>query len=124
MKVINALANYTALDSVQAKYFFGYTGGENPKEVATGKQLWKAQDLANRIYHLYLTIETVSDPIDNDNLQSHMKETKQAIDECTQISLPLSKENMGRKIELLTQLLDSTLPKLSGIVQKAINKSA
>jgi hypothetical protein len=49
-------------------------------------------------------------------------ETKKAIDEMTAVSLPMSKENMNKKIKLLQQLLDSTLPKLSNLVQQTINE--
>ena len=122
MKVINTLQNYATLDSVQSKYFFGYTGGDKPTEIATSKQLWKIQDISNKLYHYYLTIETVADGIKSQELQNQLVETKKAIDEMTAVSLPMSKENMNKKIKLLQQLLDSTLPKLSNLVQQTINE--
>ena len=56
MKVIHTF-NYEPLNTVQSKYFFGYTGGDNPKRIATSKQLWKIQDLANKIYHYYFVLK-------------------------------------------------------------------
>ena len=44
MKILNTLETYTTLNSVQSKYFFGVTSGDNPREIATAKQLWKLQD--------------------------------------------------------------------------------
>jgi hypothetical protein len=119
MTVINIL--YKPLDTVQSRYFFGYTGGESPKQVATSKQLWKIQDLSNRLYHYYLCIEAVAeDKVNNKQIIKQMKETKQAIDDVSSVSLPCSKENMDKKIKLLTQLLESTLPKLHNIVEESI----
>ena len=119
MTVINIL--YKPLDTVQSKYFFGYTGGDNPKQLATSKQLWKVQDLVNRLYHYYLCIESVAeDKVKNKQITKQMEETKQTLDEMSCISLPMSKENMDKKIKLFTQLLESTLPKLHNLVEESI----
>lgn len=119
MTVINIL--YKPLDTVQSKYFFGYTGGENPKQLATSKQLWKVQDVVNKLYHYYLCIEAVAeDKVNNKQIRKQMEETKQTLDELSCISLPMSKENMDKKIKLLTQLLESTLPKLHNLVEESI----
>ena len=118
MKVINIL--YKPLDTVQSKYFFGYTGGENPKQIATSKQLWKVQDLVNKLYHHYYCIQTVGEQIKNKQIKKQIKDTKRTLDEISTISLPFSKENMDKKIKLLTQLLESTLPQLHNIVEESI----
>ena len=99
MKVIHTF-NYEPLNTVQSKYFFGYTGGENPKRIATSKQLWKM-------------------------LKIQMDDTKRVIDEMTNVSLPMSLDNMATKIKLLTELLESALPKLQNAVEVALEiKSA
>ena len=118
MTVINIL--YKPLDTVQSKYFFGYTGGDNPKQLATSKQLWKIQDLVNKLYHYYYCIQTVGEKIKNKQIKNQIEETKATLDEMSCISLPISKENMDRKIKLLTQLLESTLPKLHNLVEESI----
>ena len=130
MKVINTF-NYEPLNSVQSKYFFGYTGGENPKMIATSKQLWKMQDLSNKIYHYYFCIETFGEKINHKNnlsvfskLQNQMSDTKKVIDEMTEVSLPISLENMNTKIKLLTELLESALPKLQKCVEEALEEQS
>ena len=123
MKVINTF-NYEPLNSVQSKYFFGYTGGENPKMIATSKQLWKMQDLSNKIYHYYFCIETFGEKINHKQLQNQMDDTKRVIDEMTEVSLPISLENMNTKIKLLTELLESALPKLQKCVEEALEEQS
>ena len=131
MKVLNTLETYTTLNSVQSKYFYGVTSGDNPREIATAKQLWKLQDLSNKLYHFYYAIESVLDVGDNrpvesvEQLIATLKDTKQAIDELTVLDLPMSKTNTNKKIKLLIDMLESTLPKFSNIVQQyKCNKSA
>ena len=123
MKVINTF-NYEPLNSVQSKYFFGYTGGDNPKMIATSKQLWKMQDLSNRLYHYYFCIETFGEKINHKQLQNQMDDTKRVIDEMTEVSLPISLENMNTKIKLLTELLESALPKLQKCVEEALEEQS
>jgi len=124
MKVIKTF-NYEPLNTVESKYFFGYTGGDKPKQIATSKQLWLLQDIANKLYHYYFCIETASEYVKQKELKTQIEETKRAIDEMTDVCLPISKENMDRKIKLLKQLLESTLPKLANIVEEALHiKSA
>ena len=124
MKVIHTF-NYEPLNTVQSKSFFGYTGGENPKRIATSKQLWKIQDLANKIYHYYLCIETAGENADDKQLKLQMADTKRVIDEMTNVSLPMSLDNMATKIKLLTELLEAALPKLQHAVEVALEiKSA
>ena len=54
-----------------------------------------------------------------------LDETKQMIDELSKISLPMSKSNTDKKIKLLIDMLESTLPKFSNLVQDyKFNKSA
>ena len=53
-------------------------------------------------------------------LEKQIKDTKRTLDEISTISLPFSKENMDKKIKLLTQLLESTLPQLHNIVEESI----
>ena len=124
MKIVNTF-NYEPLNTVQSKYFFGYTGGDNPKRIATSKQLWKIQDLANKISHYYLCIETAGEKADDEQLKLQMADTKRVIDEMTTVSLPMSLDNMATKIKLLTELLESALPKLQHAVEVALEiKSA
>tara|TARA_R100001463_G_scaffold48591_1_gene97863 strand:+ start:107 stop:484 length:378 start_codon:yes stop_codon:yes gene_type:complete len=125
MKVLNTLETYTTLNSVQSKYFYGVTSGDNPREIATAKQLWKLQDLSNKLYHFYYAIESVLDVCENKELMATLEDTKQAIDELTVLDLPMSKTNTNKKIKLLIDMLESTLPKFSNIVQQyKFNKSA
>ena len=125
MKVLNTLETYTTLNSVQSKYFFGVTSGDNPREIATAKQLWKLQDLSNKLYHYYYAIESVLDCDENAEIMNTLDETKQMIDELSKISLPMSKSNTDKKIKLLIDMLESTLPKFSNLVQQyKFNKSA
>ena len=124
MKVIHTF-NYEPLNTVQSKYFFGYTGGDNPKRSATSKQLWKIQDLANKIYHYYLCIETAGEKANDEQLKLQIADTKRVIDEMTNVSLPMSLDNMAAKIKLLTELLESALPKLQNAGEVALEiKSA
>ena len=124
MKVIHTF-NYEPLNTVQSKYFFGYTGGDNPKRIATSKQLWKIQDLSNKIYHYYFCIETAGENAVDKQLKLQMADTKRVIDEMTNVSLPMSLDNMAAKIKLLTELLESALPKLQNAVEVALEiKSA
>lgn len=116
MKIVNTL-NYEPLNTVQSKYFFGYTGGDNPKRIATSKQLWKFQDLANKIYHYYLCIENAGEKTDDKQIKLQMADTKRVIDEITELSLPMSLDNMAAKIKLLTDLLESALPKLQETIE-------
>jgi len=125
MKILNTLETYTTLNSVQSKYFYGVTSGDNPREIATAKQLWKLQDLSNKLYHFYYAIESVLDVCENKELMATLEDTKQAIDELTVLDLPMSKTNTNKKIKLLIDMLESTLPKFSNIVQQyKFNKSA
>tara|TARA_R110002012_G_C11369292_1_gene581807 strand:+ start:276 stop:653 length:378 start_codon:yes stop_codon:yes gene_type:complete len=125
MKVINHLENYKTLNSVQSKYFYGVTSGDNPREIATAKQLWKLQDLSNKLYHFYYAIESALDVDESNQIMNTLEDTKQAIDELSEISLPMSKSNTDKKIKLLIDMLESTLPKFSSLVQEyKLNKSA
>ena len=125
MKVLNTLETYTTLNSVQSKYFFGVTTGEPVVEIATAKQLWKLQDLSNKLYHFYFAIETVLDVCENKEIMNTLYDTKRMIDELSEISLPMSKSNTDKKIKLLIDALESTLPKFSKVVQDyKFNKSA
>ena len=125
MKVLNTLETYTTLNSVQSKYFFGVTTGEPVVEIATAKQLWKLQDLSNKLYHFYFAIETVLDVCENREIMDTLYDTKRMIDELSEISLPMSKSNTDKKIKLLIDALESTLPKFSKLVQDyKFNKSA
>lgn len=125
MKVLNTLKTYTTLNSVQSKYFFGVTTGEPVIEIATAKQLWKLQDLSNKLYHFYFAIETVLDVCENREIMDTLYDTKRMIDELSEISLPMSKSNTDKKIKLLIDALESTLPKFSKLVQDyKFNKSA
>ena len=125
MKILNTLETYTTLNSVQSKYFFGVTSGDNPREIATAKQLWKLQDLSNKLYHYFYAIESVLDCDENAEIMNTLDETKQMIDELSKISLPMSKSNTDKKIKLLIDMLESTLPKFSNLVQDyKFNKSA
>lgn len=125
MKVINHLENYKTLNSVQSKYFYGVTSGDNPREIATAKQLWKLQDLSNKLYHFYYAIESALDVDESNQIMNTLDDTKQAIDELSEISLPMSKSNTDKKIKLLIDMLESTLPKFSNLVQEyKLNKSA
>ena len=125
MKVLNTLETYTTLNSVQSKYFFGVTTGEPVIEIATAKQLWKLQDLSNKLYHFYFAIETVLDVCENREIMDTLYDTKRMIDELSEISLPMSKSNTDKKIKLLIDALESTLPKFSKLVQDyKFNKSA
>ena len=125
MKVLNTLETYTTLNSVQSKYFYGVTSGDNPREIATAKQLWKLQDLSNKLYHFYYAIESVLDVCENKEIMNTLYDTKEAIDELTVLDLPMSKTNTDKKIKLLIDMLESTLPKFSNIVQQyKFNKSA
>ena len=125
MKVLNTLETYTTLNSVQSKYFFGVTTGEPVIEIATAKQLWKLQDLSNKLYHFYYAIETVLDVCENKEIMNTLYDTKRMIDELSEISLPMSKSNTDKKIKLLIDALESTLPKFSKLVQDyKFNKSA
>ena len=117
MKVLNTLNTYTTLNSVQSKYFYGVTSGDNPREIATAKQLWKLQDLSNKLYHFYYAIESVLDVCENEQLMATLTDTKEAIDELTVLDLPMSKTNTDKKIKLLIEMLESTLPKFSKLVQ-------
>ena len=117
MKVLNTLETYTTLNSVQSKYFYGVTSGDNPREIATAKQLWKLQDLSNKLYHFYYAIESVLDVCENRELMDTLYDTKRMIDEMSEVSLPMSKSNTDKKIKLLIDALESTLPKFSKLVQ-------
>ena len=125
MKILNTLETYTTLNSVQSKYFFGVTSGDSPREIATAKQLWKLQDLSNKLYHFYFAIESVLDVCDNKEIMNTLNDTKRMIDELSDISLPMSKINTDKKIKLMIDALESTLPKFSKLVQDyKFNKSA
>jgi len=125
MKILNTLKSYTTLNSVQSKYFYGVTSGDEPREIATAKQLWKLQDLSNKLYHYFYAIESVLDCDENAEIMNALDETKQMIDEISKISLPMSKTNTDKKIKLLIDMLESTLPKFSNLVQDyKFNKSA
>tara|TARA_Y100000114_G_C11580650_1_gene240871 strand:+ start:247 stop:624 length:378 start_codon:yes stop_codon:yes gene_type:complete len=125
MKILNTLKSYTTLNSVQSKYFYGVTSGDEPREIATAKQLWKLQDLSNKLYHYFYAIESVLDCDENAKIMNTLDETKQMIDELSKISLPMSKSNTDKKIKLLIDMLESTLPKFSNLVQDyKFNKSA
>ena len=117
MKILNTLKSYTTLNSVQSKYFYGVTSGDEPREIATAKQLWKLQDLSNKLYHFYYAIESVLDVCENKQLMATLADTKEAIDELTVLDLPMSKTNTDKKIKLLIEMLESTLPKFSKLVQ-------
>ena len=125
MEILNTLKNYTTLNNVQSKYFYGVTSGDNPKEIATAKQLWKLQDLSNKLYHYYYAIESVLDCDENAEIMNSLDDTKRMIDELSEMSLPMSKSNTDKKIKLLIDMLESTLPKFSKLVQDyKFNKSA
>ena len=125
MKILNTLKSYTTLNSVQSKYFYGVTSGDEPREIATAKQLWKLQDVSNKLYHYFYAIESVLDCDENAEIMNTLDETKQMIDELSKISLPMSKSNTDKKIKLLIDMLESTLPKFSNLVQDyKFNKSA
>ena len=125
MKILNTLNTYKTLNSVQSKYFYGVTSGDNPKEIATAKQLWKLQDLSNKLYHYYYAIESVLDCDENAEIMNALDDTKRMIDELSELSLPMSKPNPDKKIKLLIDMLESTLPKFSKLVQDyKFNKSA
>ena len=52
-------------------------------------------------------------------------DTKRMIDEMSEVSLPISKINTDKIIKLLIDMLESTLPKFSKLVQDyKFNKSA
>ena len=125
MKILNTLNTYKTLNSVQSKYFYGVTSGDNPREIATAKQLWKLQDLSNKLYHYYYAIESVLDCDENAEIMNALDDTKRMIDELSELSLPMSKTNTDKKIKLLIDMLESTLPKFSNLVQQyKFNKSA
>tara|TARA_Y100001935_G_C17308072_1_gene513761 strand:+ start:3003 stop:3380 length:378 start_codon:yes stop_codon:yes gene_type:complete len=125
MKILNTLNTYKTLNSVQSKYFYGVTSGDNPREIATAKQLWKLQDLSNKLYHYYYAIESVLDCDENAEIMNALDDTKRMIDELSELSLPMSKTNTDKKIKLLIDMLESTLPKFSKLVQDyKFNKSA
>ena len=125
MKILNTLNTYKTLNSVQSKYFYGVTSGDNPREIATAKQLWKLQDLSNKLYHYYYAIESVLDCDENAEIMNALDDTKRMIDELSELSLPMSKTNTDKKIKLLIDALESTLPKFSKLVQDyKFNKSA
>ena len=125
MKILNTLNTYKTLNSVQSKYFYGVTSGDNPREIATAKQLWKLQDLSNKLYHYYYAIESVLDCDENAEIMNALDDTKRMIDELSELSLPMSKTNTDKKIKLLIDMLESTLPKFSNLVQDyKFNKSA
>ncbi len=125
MKILNTLNTYKTLNSVQSKYFYGVTSGDNPREIATAKQLWKLQDLSNKLYHYYYAIESVLDCDENAEIMNSLDDTKRMIDELSEMSLPMSKSNTDKKIKLLIDMLESTLPKFSKLVQDyKFNKSA
>ena len=125
MKILNTLNTYKTLNSVQSKYFYGVTSGDNPREIATDKQLWKLQDLSNKLYHYYYAIESVLDCDENAEIMNALDDTKRMIDELSELSLPMSKTNTDKKIKLLIDMLESTLPKFSKLVQDyKFNKSA
>ena len=125
MKILNTLETYTTLNSVQSKYFYGVTSGDNPREIATAKQLWKLQDLSNKLYHFYYAIETVLDVCENREIMDTLHDTKRMIDEMSEVSLPMSKINTDKKIKLMIAALESPLPKFSKLVQDyKFNKSA
>ena len=85
-------------------------------EIATAKQLWKLQDLSNKLYHYFYAIESVLDCDENAEIMNTLDETKQMIDELSKISLPMSKSNTDKKIKLLIDMLESTL-QFSNLVQ-------
>lgn len=125
MKILNTLNTYKTLNSVQSKYFYGVTSGDNPREIATAKQLWKLQDLSNKLYHFYYAIESVLDCDENAEIMNSLDDTKRMIDELSEMSLPMSKSTTDKKIKLLIDMLESTLPKFSKLVQDyKFNKSA
>ena len=125
MKILNTLNTYTTLNSVQSKYFYGVTSGDEPREIATAKQLWKLQDLSNKLYHYFYAIESVLDCDENAEIMNALDDTKRMIDELSELSLPMSKTNTDKKIKLLIDMLESTLPKFSKLVQDyKFNKSA
>ena len=125
MKILNTLNTYKTLNSVQSKYFYGVTSGDEPREIATAKQLWKLQDLSNKLYHYYYAIESVLDCDENAEIMNALDDTKRMIDELSELSLPMSKTNTDKKIKLLIDMLESTLPKFSKLVQDyKFNKSA
>ena len=125
MKILNTLNTYKTLNSVQSKYFYGVTSGDNPREIATAKQLWKLQDLSNKLYHYFYAIESVLDCDENAEIMNALDDTKRMIDELSELSLPMSKTNTDKKIKLLIDMLESTLPKFSKLVQDyKFNKSA
>ena len=125
MKILNTLNTYKTLNSVQSKYFYGVTSGDNPREIATAKQLWKLQDLSNKLYHYYYAIESVLDCDESAEIMNALDDTKRMIDELSELSLPMSKTNTDKKIKLLIDMLESTLPKFSKLVQDyKFNKSA
>ena len=125
MKILNTLNTYKTLNSVQSKYFYGVTSDDNPSEIATAKQLWKLQDLSNKLYHYYYAIESVLDCDENAEIMNSLDDTKRMIDELSEMSLPMSKSNTDKKIKLLIDMLESTLPKFSKLVQDyKFNKSA
>jgi hypothetical protein len=98
MKILNTLKSYTTLNSVQSKYFYGVTSGDNPREIATAKQLWKLQDLSNKLYHYFYAIESVLDCDENAEIMNTLADTKQMIDELSEISLPMSKSNTDKEL--------------------------
>ena len=125
MKILNSLNTFKTLNSVQSKYFYGVTSGDEPREIATAKQLWKLQDLSNKLYHYYYAIESVLDCDENAEIMNALDDTKRMIDELSELSLPMSKTNTDKKIKLLIDMLESTLPKFSKLVQDyKFNKSA
>ena len=125
MKILNTLNTYKTLNSVQSKYFYGVTSGDEPREIATAKQLWKLQDLSNKLYHYFYAIESVLDCDENAEIMNALDDTKRMIDELSELSLPMSKTNTDKKIKLLIDMLESTLPKFSKLVQDyKFNKSA
>ena len=125
MKILNTLNTYKTLNSVQSKYFYGVRSGDNPRVIATAKQLWKLQDLSNKLYHYYYAIESVLDCDENAEIMNALDDTKRMIDELSELSLPMSKTNTDKKIKLLIDMLESTLPKFSKLVQDyKFNKSA
>tara|TARA_R100000697_G_C5310668_1_gene160640 strand:- start:35 stop:406 length:372 start_codon:yes stop_codon:yes gene_type:complete len=118
MEVINHLKNYQPLSKVQSKYLLGVTHSDESTEVATGKQLWKLQDLANKCRAMAATITRYAEK--HKVAVSHSVSTTEVIDELCQVKLPLSKEHASTKIKMLDDMLSKHLVEYSNLVQASI----
>ena len=119
MEVINHLKNYQPLNKIQSRYLLGVTHSDEATEVATGKQLWKIQDLANKCRAMASTITRYAEKYDV--VVDHAISTTNLLDELCKIRIPMSKEHGSTKIKMLEDMLTNHLVEYSNLVQSAIN---